>query len=210
MTANKTPDRDDVLFAFHEAYARPTARQIIEWTERYPQFADDIRAHAAVAYDWSAREGESQEEPNESDLANAFSRALSALYEGEVEADSKQVSAPTRTLWEMLADCGKDLVSLQQEISKSVGVGIERSVLADLFNGAMLGPLSNRLENAVRNGLALTVGEFQSSLARTLTSPRIGFANARAAPAVNPRSCEDIIRSSEMSDKQIRYWLGED
>jgi hypothetical protein len=49
-------ERDEVLFTFHEAYERPTAENIIEWTRRYPQFADDIRAHAAVAWDWAATE----------------------------------------------------------------------------------------------------------------------------------------------------------
>ena len=40
-----TPDRDEVLFAFQEACPRPTAQQLIDWTGRYPQFAEDIRAH---------------------------------------------------------------------------------------------------------------------------------------------------------------------
>lgn len=44
-------DRDEVLFAFHQACERPTAEQIIEWTQRYPPFADDIRDHAAVRLD---------------------------------------------------------------------------------------------------------------------------------------------------------------
>src|SRR4051794_9861937 len=48
-------DRDAVLFAFHEACPRPTAEQIIDWTSRYPHFAEDIRDHAAVARDWVAR-----------------------------------------------------------------------------------------------------------------------------------------------------------
>jgi hypothetical protein len=51
----ETPNRDDALWAFHLACERPTAEQITDWTRRYPQFAEDIRAHAAVARDWAAR-----------------------------------------------------------------------------------------------------------------------------------------------------------
>jgi hypothetical protein len=74
--SNQTPDRDEVLFAFHEACARPTVKQIIEWASRYPQFADDIRAHAAVSRDWEARKDLSYEKPSESMLTQAYSRAL--------------------------------------------------------------------------------------------------------------------------------------
>lgn len=54
----QTHSLDDVLFAFHQACLRPTAEEIIDWTTRYPQFADDIRAHAGVARDWAARKTE--------------------------------------------------------------------------------------------------------------------------------------------------------
>ena len=52
----KIVDRDEVLFAFHQTCTDPTAEQIIEWVERFPQFADDIRAHAAILKDWAADE----------------------------------------------------------------------------------------------------------------------------------------------------------
>lgn len=48
--------RDEVLLAFQEACKRPTVEQIVEWTNRYPDFAEDIRAHAAIARDWAASE----------------------------------------------------------------------------------------------------------------------------------------------------------
>ena len=45
MTAAiKNKDRDEVLFAFHQACNDPTAQEIIKWVKRYPQFANDIRA----------------------------------------------------------------------------------------------------------------------------------------------------------------------
>ena len=44
----KATRRDEVLFAFHRECATPTLDQIIDWTQRYPEFADDIRAHAGI------------------------------------------------------------------------------------------------------------------------------------------------------------------
>lgn len=51
--------RDEVLLAFQEACKRPTTEQILQWTNRYPDFAEDIRAHAAIARDWAASESTS-------------------------------------------------------------------------------------------------------------------------------------------------------
>ena len=82
---SQTLGRDDVLFAFHEACPRPTVEEIIDWTTRYPKFADDIRAHAAVARDWATREGLPSEEPDETRLARAYSRALNALYKADAD-----------------------------------------------------------------------------------------------------------------------------
>ena len=45
------PERDKVLWEFYQTCERPTATQILEWTTRYPRFADDIRAHAAIRLD---------------------------------------------------------------------------------------------------------------------------------------------------------------
>jgi hypothetical protein len=205
---NQTPDRDEVLFAFHEAHVRPTAQEIIDWVEKFPQFADDIRIHASISRDWAAHEKESQEEPSESCLASAYSRALSALYDAEIETAVVQANGSTRSLREIVAACGKDVATLQNEIGGSIGIA--RSVLADLFNGIMLPPLSNRLANAVQGSLSLTIQELQTALERTLTSPRLGYANSTTIPTVNARSCEDIIRNSGMTSLQIGYWLDED
>lgn len=57
----KTPDagvedeRDDVLFAFHRYVKKPTPFEVTWWTRHFPQFADDIRAHAVEAIDMEAR-----------------------------------------------------------------------------------------------------------------------------------------------------------
>lgn len=47
--------RDEVLFAFHEACDAPSPEDIIAWAEKYPEYADDIRAHGAIRRDWAAQ-----------------------------------------------------------------------------------------------------------------------------------------------------------
>ena len=90
MSTNNTPkdERDEVLFAFHQTGQCPTAAEIIEWNCRYPQFADDIRAHAAVARDWARLKGTPAATPDEVMLARGHSRILNALYNAEVAAEA--------------------------------------------------------------------------------------------------------------------------
>ncbi|HEY8949462.1 MAG TPA: helix-turn-helix transcriptional regulator [Rhizomicrobium sp.] len=202
----QTQDRDEVLFAFHRAYERPTAEEIIEWVEKYPQFAEDIRRHATVSHDMAARRDGPAEEPDESTLARAYSRALSALYEGEIRKRGKV--APLPTLREILAARGKTVPSIQAEIAGTVG--ISRGVVADLFNGMMLPPLSRRFETSICAALGMPANDLHAALERTVASPRLGHANAASIPALTARSCEDIFRNSGMTPEQIAYWLNGD
>ena len=209
---NRRTSRDEVLFAFHEAFERPTACQIIEWTERYPEFAEDIRAHAAVSWDWAAQNDIPLEEPDEATLANAYSRALSALYDAELQAiepQKAQVSNDTTAgFYEILEANGKDFPTLVREIGGTIS--IRRSVIGDLFNGGMLPPIAPRIAERVRECLSISFTAFQSALNFALAHPRVGYANATTTPSVQQRSCEEIIRSSGMTDEQIDYWLGMD
>jgi len=203
MTARpQTPDRDEVLFAFHEACPRPTAEQIIDWTSRYPQFANDIRAHAAVARDWDARRELSAEEPSEIELARAYSRAINALY----EADAKAAASPaaTQTFQDILAARGTNARALAQE------VGISRGVIADLIGGRMHAPVGRRFLDAVCRALAITHAVFSGAIEIALGRPQPVLAKAASTPTVNARSYEEVIRESGMSEDQIRYWLDED
>ena len=140
---NRKEERDEVLFAFHRACERPTAEQIIAWTDRYPQFADDIRSHAAVSRDWAASEDLPAVEADETMLARAYSNALNALYEAEIEASSAAPARAAKNFHEMLKERGKEVFQLAGELD------IARGVLADLFNGWMLAPVRKRIVDAV-------------------------------------------------------------
>jgi hypothetical protein len=204
MTARpQAPDRDDVLFAFHEACPRPTAEQITDWTGRYPQFADDIRAHAAVARDWDAGLELTAEEPDDTTLARAYSRALNALYQADAA-----VVPDGEYFQDILAARSMAVPALAREIGGDIG--LRRSVIADLIGGRMRPPVGRRFLDGFCRVLTITHDRFHAALERALGSPSAVLAKSDAAPTVNARSYEDVVRESGMTDDQIRYWLDED
>jgi hypothetical protein len=200
------PDHDDVLFAFHDACPHPTAEQIIDWTSRYPQFADDIRAHAAVARDWVARKELPADEPSETTLAGAYSRALNALYQADAKAAAPASNA--EYFQDILAARGMDVRALAREVGG--GIGIRRSVIADLISGRMRPPVGHHFLDAFCGVLAITRDHFSLAHDKALATPHYGLAKSDAAPTVTARSYEDVVKDSGMTNDQIQYWLDED
>jgi hypothetical protein len=205
MNQNKRKEeRDEVLFAFHQACDRPTAEQIIAWTTRYPQFAEDIRAHAAISRDWAESEVLPALEPDETMLARTYSIALNALYEADAKASSPAPVQAAKSFQEVIKEHGKEVFQLAAELD------IDRGVLADLFNGWMLAPVRKRLVDAVTASLSMTRAMFDNALTFALQNPRFGYAKADSAPSVTARPCDEIIRASNMPPERKRYWLEED
>jgi hypothetical protein len=202
---NRTEDRDKVLFAFHRECERPTAEQITEWVSRFPQFADDIRAHAAVAWDWAMQKGLLEEKIDESLVARAYSHALNVIF-NEQNSLTVNASHPSsgQTFQQILKASGKEVYQLARELD------IDRGVLADMFNGWMFQPACRRLVDGVVSKLNMTVDAFDSAFRLALKNPYLGHAKSDKPPTVKQRSCEEIIRSSNMSPERKRYWLEED
>ncbi|SRR5712692_4310938 len=200
---NENEERDKVLYAFHEECERPTTEQILDWVRRFPKFAEDIRAHAAVSRDWAVRESDVKTEASQTLLDRGFSNALNALYNAQVKAADASPSAHAQSFHDIAAARNMDAARVAREIN------IARGVVADLFNGWMLAPIRNRLIDAVCRVLAITRDVFDSALNVTLQNPRLGHAKANQTPAIKPRSCDDIIRDNVPADQQP-YWLEED
>lgn len=200
----KTEERDEVLFAFHQACQRPTADQIIEWAERFPQFAEDIRAHAAVSRDWDACEGLPLAEADPTMLERAYSNALSALYSAEIKATPAASLSAAQDFQGILAQRNKEIFQVADELN------IARGVAHDLFNGWMLPPVRKRLLDAVITSLSITRAAFDCALLIAVKNPRMGYAKSHQAPTVTQRTCDEIIRDSNMPDDRIKYWLEED
>jgi hypothetical protein len=201
---NRTEDRDKVLFAFHQECEHPTAEQISEWVSRFPQFAQDIRAHAAVAWDWAMQKGLPDETIDDSLVARAYSRALNVIFNEQNSATVNAGDRSSQTFQQILNASGKEVYQLARELD------IDRGVLADMFNGWMFQPLCKRLVNEVVSRLNITLDAFDSAFRLALKQPYLGHAKSDKPPRVKPRSCEEIIRSSNMSPERKRYWLEEE
>ena len=79
-----------------------------------------------------------------------------------------------------------------------------------MVNGAMRGPVSKRFINYVCRAIAITHDRFYAALEKALAAPRVGLAKADAAPTVNARGYEEVIRDSDMTPEQIDTALGGD
>jgi hypothetical protein len=110
----KTTERDEVLFAFHEAFERPTAADIIEWTKRYPQFADDIRAHAAIAWDWATSRTEAEQPIDE--VTRTLLKAWS--FGGVTPADAAMLEVVTDLF--SAEDCTRGFLNRAEAIDRGV------------------------------------------------------------------------------------------
>ncbi|MGO7274710.1 hypothetical protein ACCT18_05350 [Rhizobium ruizarguesonis] len=199
-------ERDRALYQFHVACPRPTADDIIEWTERYPQFAEDIRVHAAISRDWDAADStgdEADDTISDVMMARARSRVLNALFKSEAKTE---VSEPEATVGfhDMLAARGTTTPKAAKELE------IGRDVLADLFNGWMIPPVGPRLVTALGFFLGISKREFDRACLYAIQHPTLQHAKSAAPPVIPKRSYEDVIAGSNMSAERKKFWLGED
>ncbi|PKP68485.1 MAG: hypothetical protein CVT83_05305 [Alphaproteobacteria bacterium HGW-Alphaproteobacteria-5] len=192
-------DRDDILFAFHRACARPSAQDVIEWSERFPKLAEDIVAHAAMIRELCARATEEYEEVDPILIARGRSYALSALYNAQAQApDLETKSAQT---FEELFDTAS--TTLPEVATK---IGIKRVILAHMIGGRMLAPVGESLLLPFLHAVNATREQFNAALQLALASPRMGMAKANGEATVTPRSYEDIIRSHYPPEEAAK-WL---
>jgi len=103
-----TCPEDEVLFAFHQECERPSAEQIVAWVNRFPQFAEDIRAHAAVAWDWATQAAEGEVVVDEILSSRAYSQALNIIYSAETSSASTNDPTHCRTFQQMQDAIGKE------------------------------------------------------------------------------------------------------
>ena len=196
-----TASLDEVLYAFDQASGRPSAEDIIEWCERYPQCAEDIREFAAVSRDLAARERRSKNTADSSLLNRGFSQVLNLIYEAEHPSISPENA---ESFQQILKAKETDVPALASELN------IGRSVLADLVAGRMLPPLGKRFIAALTDRLSLARRQLDAALELALNTGSPVYAKAKRAPTANARPYEGIIRSSTMPEDRKRYWLDED
>jgi hypothetical protein len=201
INENQDTERDKVLFTLHKSCSNPTAAEIDEWVKQYPQYADDIRSHAAIIKDWAARKGLPGADPDPAMVSRSQSRTLDALHKARAAGTSNQAAL---TFDQIMAASGTNVPDLARNLD------INRGVLAALVGGRMLAPVGERLVSALVNCWAITIGTFDSALHLALTAPRLGIPKAASNPTIIPHSYEHFVRSSSMTDARKKYWLGEE
>lgn len=191
-------DRDEILFAFHQACEHPTADQIVEWIKRYPQFADEIRVHALAALESEGDEDVTRE-ADESMLSRAYSNALNIIYKSETEAGA---AATQQTFQEIAAARGITVPALSRAI------GLPRGIVADLVSGRMTGPIRRVFVDSICRVLQISNDAFSMALSRALARPTLGPAKANGPPSAVTRTYEDIIRSSpDLREEEKQSWI---
>lgn len=209
--ANKDMELDEVLFSFHKACENPTAEQIAEWAKRYPQFAEEILSHASLLKDWAAKEKLSALEPDETMLSRGQSRTLDALYKARAAAKectaksiASNVCPAPQTFKQIMKKTGTSIPGLAKTFD------IARSILSDLFGGRMKGPIGERLQEALTGIWSIPVETLNQAIQSARANPTLGTPRAESTPTIIPRTYEELVRASSMSDPRKRYWLGED
>ncbi|CAI9418916.1 hypothetical protein ANOBCDAF_04415 [Pleomorphomonas sp. T1.2MG-36] len=195
-------DRDQVLIAFNEVADVPSEKQVRDWMNRYPQFAEDIREHAEFKRELAEAPEEDFAEPDDAMLATARSRALNILHDIQQKAAANQTQSPTWS--EILSSSAMDIPALARKID------IDRSVLAELNAGRMRFPIGERLLLALCDALDLSRGCIEMAIEQLSSGPRkLGQAKARGPMTINSRSYEEVINASQMTPEKKQYWLGD-
>jgi hypothetical protein len=200
----KAKRRDEVLFAFHQECGTPTVDQIIDWTQRYPEFADDIRVHAGIMRDWAENDEAEEESVDDLMMNRARSRTLNAIYNAQAAEQPDAQTAPETTFDQLLSNAGLDT----RQLSRAIDVG--RDVLSDLFRGRMRPPIGPRLVKALLGRLQATQAQFDRALTYSQAHPSVGHAHASQQPTVIRCSYEESVRRSNMPSERKFYWLEEE
>ena len=186
---NKNPGTGRVLFAFHRKCERPTALQMIAWTERYPQFADDIREHAAV------RPPRASDENRTLNLMRPCWRAPAAAPLNLLHA-THQESEAAQKVSENLASGS---VGRRLQCSAACAVHQCRSHgYRRIGGGAHASPLGHRLSDALTDALGTT------PLRWTCRGRALGRAAAlEHAKADSPDHPHPILRGSHSREPNV-------
>lgn len=180
-------DLDDVLFQFHRAAEAVTPELVARWTGRYPQFADDIRAHAVEIVDMQQR---------------------AALAEEPLAADAvavPQVEAVRPSLREVMGKAGTSLRDLADDLD------IARSIVFDL-NAGGIEPLTVPVR-FVRLA-AERLREAQEWLAAVIANSHDRSASPAFKATGTPdtgrrRTWEEAVNDSDMEPERKAFWLAE-
>jgi transcriptional regulator with XRE-family HTH domain len=194
MKMNSPSTLDEVIFEFHTAVDVPTPSDIAHWTDKYPQFADEIRAHAVEMIDMEAlAAGESLEMEN----AVVSLRPVAAT------------SVPTvggRTLREVIRANGMTLPDFADELE------ISPVIVSDVNTGRILADtVPAKFMRLAARRLVETFDELVATVAGPKEIPAVGMMKAKSGQVTGrPMTWEEAVQASDMDDERKAFWLSDE
>ncbi|WP_411901635.1 helix-turn-helix domain-containing protein [Methylorubrum thiocyanatum] len=175
---------DDVLFAFHQAVDVPGPDDVARWTKDYPEFADEIRAHAVEIID------------------------MEALAADEPSTGETAVAAPAqtivgRTLREVARAGGISLADFADEID------ISPAVVSDVNTGRILpGTVTKKFVRLTAGFFRLAIDEVAAVVAGPKERPAFAMLKARSGHVEGkPVTWEEAVLASDMDEERKAFWL---
>ena len=198
----------DALNAFVGENDRPTAENVHEWVNRYPQFRKDLVEFAAC---WSEQSvlppaKEIGAEAERALVARAMSNVLNLAYSRDVEAQEQAAGDDAlSSLTQAAQSAGSTPLQLANEC------GLDLSLLSKL-NNKQIQPHSipPKLMRMLAENLHETIGALKAyfsgpSIAVTGKS----FLSQAKPTAMQQQSFADAVRSSSLSEDEKSRWLNE-
>ena len=208
MENNIDPTLDDALNTFVLENDRPTAENVQEWVDRYPQFRKDLVEFAAV---WAEQlvlpaADEIGAEAEKALVDRAMSHVLNVAYNRDVEALEQTTSDdPVRSLTQDAQRAGTKPAQLAR------ACGLDLGLLSKL-NNRQIQPwtIPTELIGMLADKLNKTVAALKIFFARPPRATARKAYLSRGKPTGAPQqSFADAVRQSSLSDEEKARWLNE-
>ena len=184
---NRSATLDEVLFAFHQAVDIPSPQEVARWTKDYPQFADEIRAHAVEIIDMEAL---AADEP----------------IVGEAAVSKPAPAASGKTLREVIRECGMSLADFADDID------ISPAVVSDVNTGRILPEtVPQKFARVAAGFLKRAVEDISATVMGAKERPALAMLKAKAGP-VEGRAVtwEEAVLASDMDEDRKAFWLSDE
>ncbi|MEN3236381.1 hypothetical protein PUR29_22805 [Methylobacterium ajmalii] len=187
---------DEILIRFHEEADQITPELVRAWTDAYPQYAEEIRAHAVERIEMAHHRRRADADTAVTDFSEFVRAAVQAAAE-------RHAPEPVPGLRGVLASHEMDVRTFAAEI------GLARSIVADLGSGQIVaGTVPQRFMRIASERLGCTVEWLQAVLSNSrhaATAP--AFKSSATPTAGRARTWDEAVRASTMPDERKAFWL---
>ena len=199
---------DEALNTFVEENDRPTAENLQEWVDRYPQFRKDLVEFAAV---WAEQlvlpaADEPGAEAEKVLVDRAMSHVLNVAYHRDVEMlDQTTSDDPIRSLTQDALHAGTKPAQLAKACGLDLGLLSKlnnRQIQPSTIPGVLIDMLAENLDKTIA---ALKI--FFAGLPRA-TAGKAYLSRGKPTGMVQ-QSFTDAVRQSSLSDEEKARWLNE-